>query len=172
MHSLREQWSQNDARNAILTPDMKKEITIRPATFEDTQALIDNNQAMAWETETRRLDEEVLRLGVSNLIKDPNKGFYLLAEIHGTVAGSLMVTSEWSDWRNAEMWWFQSVYVLPEYRGYGVFKALFHRVTEMAKAKGVPELRLYVERENQRAQKVYRALGMKHSHYDMWEMEI
>jgi GNAT superfamily N-acetyltransferase len=145
---------------------------IRPATQQDLQALIDNNQAMAWETEQRRLDDDTLSKGVAALLADRHKGFYLVAELGGAVAGSLMVTSEWSDWRNGEMWWFQSVYVLPAFRGQGVFTALFRAVEALARERGVHELRLYVERENAQAQKVYGALGMAQSHYDMWEMGI
>ncbi len=151
---------------------MTPEISIRPANAADLQALIDNNQSMAWETEQRRLDDTTLAKGVSALLHDRNKGFYLIAEIAGVLAGSLMVTSEWSDWRNGEMWWFQSVYVRPEYRSKGVFKALFRQVERMAKENGARELRLYVERDNAVAQQVYQAMGMSHSHYDMWEMSI
>jgi GNAT superfamily N-acetyltransferase len=151
---------------------MKKEILVRTADMTDVPILVNNNLEMAWETESRRLDEQVLKNGVTTLIQDPHKGFYLLAEVEGKVAGSLLITFEWSDWRNAEMWWFQSVYVLPSQRGYGVFKALFQYVFELGKSKGVPELRLYVERENVRAQKVYKSLGMHQSHYDMWEVNL
>lgn len=151
---------------------IQKEIQIRPALATDLQALIDNNQAMAWETEQRHLDNEVLTKGVAGLLHDASKGFYLIAEVEGTVAGSLMITSEWSDWRNGEMWWFQSVFVRPEFRAIGVFKAMFNHVAALAKVQDVKELRLYVERDNLRAQKVYGTLGMSHSHYDLWEMVI
>jgi GNAT superfamily N-acetyltransferase len=151
---------------------MKTEIIIREATGSDLQVLIDNNQAMAWETESRHLDPATLRLGVSGLLGDRSKGFYLIAEADGEVAGSLMITSEWSDWRNGEMWWFQSVYVLPAFRSQGVFKALFRHVQALAAERGAKELRLYVERENLQAQKVYAAMGMTHSHYDMWEIGV
>ena len=151
---------------------MQKEIQIRPANGTDLQALIDNNQAMAWETEQRVLDNAVLTKGVSGLLHDASKGFYLIAEVDGSVAGSLMITSEWSDWRNGEMWWFQSVFVRPEFRAIGVFKAMYNHVAALARVQDVKELRLYVERENTRAQKVYGTLGMSHSHYDMWEMVI
>lgn len=151
---------------------MDTTLHIRPATQQDLQALIDNNQAMAWETEQRRLDDDTLSKGVAALLTDRHKGFYLIAELGGAVAGSLMITSEWSDWRNGEMWWFQSVYVRPDFRSQGVFKSLFQAVAALARENGVRELRLYVERDNLRAQKVYQALGMVHSHYDMWEMEL
>ncbi len=151
---------------------MNIEINIRLAQSQDLQALIDNNQAMAWETESRHLDSEILSKGVAALLQDPTKGFYVIAQIGDTVVGSLMVTSEWSDWRNGEMWWFQSVYVLPQFRALGVFKALYNYVATLGKEKSVRELRLYVERANERAQKVYEALGMSHSHYDMWEVVL
>jgi GNAT superfamily N-acetyltransferase len=172
MHRQAGRLSENCAGNAIFITSMKHDISIRPAQGSDLLALIDNNQAMAWETEARRLPEEILSKGVAALLHDPNKGFYLIAEIDGVIAGSLMVTSEWSDWRNGDMWWFQSVFVRPDFRGMGVFKALFQHVAKMAKEQEVRELRLYVERDNERAQKVYRALGMEHSHYDMWEMVV
>jgi GNAT superfamily N-acetyltransferase len=151
---------------------MKENIQIRPATIADLQLLIDNNQAMALETENRVLEDAVLRLGVSAVLNDPAKGFYLIAAIEGRLVGSLMITSEWSDWRNGEMWWYQSVYVLPEYRAKGVFKAMFQNILDLARNSNVKELRLYVERDNIRAQKVYEALGMAHSHYDMWEITL
>lgn len=145
---------------------------IRPATTQDHAALVANNQAMAWETESRHLDDAVLSAGVRALLDDPRKGFYLVAEAEGQIVGSLMVTSEWSDWRNGEMWWFQSVYVLPAWRKHGVFKAMYAEVMRLARAGGARELRLYVERDNHVAQRTYAAMGMAHSHYDMWEVTV
>lgn len=151
---------------------MKSQITIRPATKADFTVLVANNQAMAMETENRQLDNQILSGGVQNLLDDPNKGFYIVAEENGQVVGNLMITKEWSDWRNGDMWWFQSVFVHPEHRGKGIFKALYQHVMALAKENGIKELRLYVEHDNVVAQKVYAALGMAKSHYDMWEVGV
>ncbi|MFN8394348.1 MAG: GNAT family N-acetyltransferase [Bacteroidia bacterium] len=151
---------------------MDSKITVRPATMDDHALIVANNQAMAMETENRRLEDAIVQAGVRNLLLDSSKGFYLVAEWEGRPVGNLMITREWSDWRNGDMWWFQSVYLKPEGRGKGVFSAMFRTVEDMARAEGVKELRLYVERDNHSAQKVYSKLGMKHSHYDMWEMEL
>src|SRR3981081_3276864 len=101
------------------------EIDVRPATPEDAEFLVNGNARMALETEERVLDFEVLRAGVRAVFDDPARGFYLIAEIDGQPAGQMMITYEWSDWRNGAFWWIQSVYTLPESRGRGVFKALY-----------------------------------------------
>jgi ribosomal protein S18 acetylase RimI-like enzyme len=107
------------------------------------------------------------------LFTDPSKGLYYIAESTGKIAGQLMITYEWSDWRNATFWWIQSVYVHPEYRNHGVFRALYRFIETIARTHGdVCGVRLYVEKENDRAQKTYEALGMKHSHYEMMEMGL
>ncbi len=145
-------------------------ITIRPATLSDNESLVDFNAAMALETETLKLDRERLRKGVEALLTDSAKGFYVVAEIDGVIIGQLMITYEWSDWRNATFWWMQSVYVLPLYRKQGVFKTLYRYIESLACNQGhVCGLRLYVEQENDRAQKTYKALGMTHSHYQLME---
>ncbi|GAA6185477.1 MULTISPECIES: GNAT family N-acetyltransferase [Aliiglaciecola] len=148
-------------------------ITIRQASKADIQALVDFNQAMAWETEQKKLQGDVLSAGVSALIKDRAKGFYLVAEQDdGAIAGSLMVTSEWSDWRNSQFWWIQSVYVRPENRRTGVYSMLYQKVKELAEqSQGVCGFRLYVEHDNLVAQETYKKLGMKASHYYMFETE-
>ncbi len=101
-----------------------REITIRQATLEDTEFLVAGNAAMALETEARALDIHTLRAGVCALFDDPARGFYLIAELAGRPAGQMMITYEWSDWRNATFWWIQSVYTLPDSRHRGVFQAL------------------------------------------------
>ena len=151
---------------------MAPQIEIRPASLSDLAVLVANNQAMAMETEDRMLDDETLRNGVRRLLEDSSKGFYLVAEIEGQIVGNLMITSEWSDWRNGEMWWFQSVYVDADHRGAGIFKALYHHVYQLAKTSGAKELRLYVEHDNVVAQKVYASMGMQKSHYEMWEVIV
>ena len=99
----------------------------------------------------------------------PRKGLYFVAEIDGVVAGQMMITFEWSDWRNGDIWWIQSVYVPAEHRRKGVFKSLYEHVRAEARRRGVVGLRLYVERENQAAQQTYIAMGMHLSHYLLME---
>jgi GNAT superfamily N-acetyltransferase len=126
---------------------------------------------MALETEGRTLDPAILRAGVDAVFTDPARGFYLIAELDGQPAGQLMITYEWSDWRNAVFWWIQSVYTIPELRSRGVFKALYSRVDAMARdSGGVCGLRLYVESHNQCAQGAYRRCGMNEAIYRMFEV--
>ena len=119
------------------------------------------------------MDEGVVRLGVATILADASLGFYLVAEIDGNPAGQLMVTYEWSDWRNGLFWWIQSVYVRPEFRRRGVYRALHRHVAEAAQAAGgVCGLRLYVEQENTTAQQVYESLEMHRTRYQMYEVEF
>jgi ribosomal protein S18 acetylase RimI-like enzyme len=142
---------------------------IRLATPADAGALIEFNAAMALETEGKELLPDVIGAGVRSLLGNPAAGFYLLAEQDSAV-GSLMITKEWSDWRNGTFWWIQSVYVRPEFRRKGVYKSLYRHVQELAsKDPAVCGFRLYVERENERAQATYSALGMKQTHYLVFE---
>jgi len=144
--------------------------TIRLATTADWPVLARFNQAMALETERRHLPNGIVQAGVQGLFDRPELGFYLLAEVDQQPAGSLMITFEWSDWRNRVFWWIQSVYVLPEYRGRGLYRQLYQEVKRRAAADGqVCGLRLYVERENTRAQAVYEHLGMQQAPYLMYE---
>lgn len=143
---------------------------IRIAKTEDAASLIEFNQAMALETEGKRLDSEILRNGVEAVFVDEKKGFYVVAESESTIVGGLMITFEWSDWRDKWFWWIQSVYILPEFRGRGIYRLLYAFVKEKAVERGdVGGFRLYVERENGSAQKVYEKLGMNASHYLMYE---
>jgi ribosomal protein S18 acetylase RimI-like enzyme len=145
-------------------------MNIRLAGTEDTDSLVEFNQAMALETEGKKLDSGILRSGVAAVFNDSEKGFYAVAETGGEIVGGLMVTYEWSDWRNSWFWWIQSVYILPEYRGQGIYRLLYEYVKrKAAEAKDVCGFRLYVEKENERAQKVYEKLGMESSHYLMYE---
>ena len=142
---------------------------IRLATPADAGALIEFNAAMALETEGKELLPDVIGAGVHSLLADPAGGFYVVAEDDGPI-GSLMITKEWSDWRNGTFWWIQSVYVLPRFRRQGVYKALYRHVQELAvKDAKVCGFRLYVERENSRAQATYAALGMKQTRYLVFE---
>jgi ribosomal protein S18 acetylase RimI-like enzyme len=136
----------------------------------DLASLVKFNQLMAWETEQKTLDESVLCKGVAALIADHNKGFYLVAEQDNNVVGSLMVTTEWSDWRNGVFWWVQSVYISPDFRRQGVYAQLYAEVKILAEQQqNVCGFRLYVEKENLIAQKTYESLGMEQSHYLMYE---
>ncbi len=144
---------------------------IRIANIEDTQNLVEFNQAMALETEGKRLKTEILQSGVESVFSDEKKGFYVVAENEkGKIVGGLMVTFEWSDWRDKWFWWIQSVYILPEARGKKIYSRLYDFVKEKAKTRGdVCGFRLYVEKENVNAQKVYEKCGMESSHYLMYE---
>jgi GNAT superfamily N-acetyltransferase len=147
-------------------------MNIRLAVTTDIDALVGFNKAMALETEDKVLDASVLRPGVAAVFEDPNKGFYVVAEVDTTIVGGLLITFEWSDWRNKWFWWIQSVYVLPQYRGQSVYRQLYKFVKTLADQRGdVCGFRLYVERENERAQRVYEKLGMQQSHYLAYEEE-
>lgn len=144
------------------------EIVLRPATRDDIAVIADFNAAMARETEDKTLDLPTLRAGVSAVFDDPGRGFYRVAEIEGEVVACMLVTYEWSDWRNGMWWWLQSVYVRPDRRGCGVFGAMYRNLrTDAAATPGVCGLRLYVEQDNTRAQRVYTMLGMQREPYFM-----
>ena len=152
---------------------MPAELNIRQAGVDDGEIITRFNAAMALESEGVSLDRATLRSGVDAALTDESKAFYLLAETKGDPVGQLMVTTEWSDWRNGWIWWIQSVYVKPEARRRGVYRRLYQRLTEMAIARGdIRGMRLYVMRENQTAKRTYEALGMSHSHYDLYETEL
>ena len=145
---------------------------IRIASKDDVAALVEFNQAMALETEHKSLDQAVLTAGVSAVFGDQAKGFYVVAEDSGSVAAGLMVTTEWSDWRNGWFWWIQSVYVRPEHRGLGLYGKMYEFVKAKAERAGnVCGFRLYVEKENERAQRVYEKVGMEQTYYLMFEEE-
>lgn len=124
---------------------------------------------MAAETENKTLDEAVIRAGVQTVFERNSDALYFIAENEGIPAGQLMITKEWSDWRNGYFWWIQSVYVLPEYRGKGVYKHLHNHVIALAKEENACGIRLYVDNQNVNAQKTYTSLGMKQSSYNIYE---
>ena len=143
---------------------------IRVAEQNDAGALVEFNQAMALETEGKRLEPEKITKGVAAVFTDDSKGFYVVAEDDGKIVGGLMVTYEWSDWRNAWFWWIQSVYIRPEARGQSLYTRMYEFVKlRAADAGNVCGFRLYVETENAHAQNVYDAVGMNRSHYVMYE---
>ena len=142
---------------------------VRAAGAEDLEALVAGNLALAEETEHVRLDQDTLREGIRALLDSRAPGRYWVAELDGRVVGQLLITFEWSDWRNRMVWWIQSVYVVPESRGGGVFRTLYEAARQEAGAAGAGGLRLYVDTTNVRAQAVYTALGMNGDHYRVFE---
>lgn len=165
-------------------------VRIREAVPADAERIVSFNAAMARETEGRELDAERLRRGVAALLEHPDRGRYFVAEPIDSVAtgqagaapaplgagvaasdpvAQLMITFEWSDWRNGTVWWIQSVYVAPGWRRRGVYGALHRDVRRRARESGAVGLRLYVDEDNATARAVYRALGMKPSRYSLFE---
>lgn len=146
---------------------------IRPAVSSDIESLAQNHCAMALETENKSLQPQATLDGTRAVLDDPSKGFYLIAERSGQMVGQLQITFEWSDWRNGVFWWIQSVYVMPNARRTGVYRALYDFVlAEAKKAKNVCGVRLYVDKDNRNAQTTYQALGMQKAHYDMYEIDF
>jgi GNAT superfamily N-acetyltransferase len=143
---------------------------IRKARVTDAAVIADFNSQLAWETEKLKLDSETIQRGVRAVLRDAAKGIYFVSEHEGAVVGQMLITYEWSDWRNGNFWWIQSVYVAAEFRQNGVFRSLFTQIQKLAKSRrDVCGLRLYVEKNNRRAQRAYERLGMKHTHYEVYE---
>jgi GNAT superfamily N-acetyltransferase len=148
-------------------------LTIRTGVRSDAPVIARHNVALAKETEHFDLDPERTLRGVEGMFDDPSRGFYLVAESNGTIAGQLMITYEWSDWRNGVFWWIQSVYVPHEHRAQKVFRSLYEHVVAEAKRQGnVCGIRLYVERTNSTADAVYHKLGMKTTDYNLLEVDF
>jgi GNAT superfamily N-acetyltransferase len=149
------------------------QISVRPAVPGDIASLVHGNVAMALEAEHKHLDPAIVERGVRGVFEDPSRGRYFVAEAGGRVVGQAMYTTEWSDWRCGDFWWFQSVYVLPEARRLGVFRALYRHVERLAEQDpNVCGLRLYVERENLRAQQTYLRCGMVDAGYVVMEVDM
>ena len=157
---------------------------VRSARAADLELIVEFNRALARETEEHDLDEGTIVAGVTALLHDAAKGRYFIAELAEppapaeetgatprapVPAGQLMVTTEWSDWRNGPIWWVQSVYVDPSHRRRGVYRLLHDHLREAGREEGVVGLRLYVDRENRAGQDTYEALGMQPSRYLMYE---
>lgn len=146
---------------------------LRLADMQDAELLASWAQAMAMETEHKHLDGETVLKGVQAGIADSKRARYFIAMSGDRPAGTLMLTTEWSDWRNGDWWWIQSVYVHPDFRRRGVFQSLYRHVKEMAeRTHDVCGLRLYVEHENTNAQKTYESLGMEDAGYRMMEILV
>jgi len=143
---------------------------IRQAVPADGSTLVEFQLRMAEETEGVALDRAVVTEGVKGVFSDPARGQYVVAEDGGRVVGSLLLTTEWSDWRNGTFLWIQSVYVLPAFRRQGVFSALYRRARQLVEASpALRGLKLYVVKNNVRAQQTYQALGMKGGHFELFE---
>ena len=142
----------------------------RDANRNDAPAIVDFQIAMARETEDFALDRATCTRGVSAVFADFSLGRYFVAEEDGFVVASLMITPEWSDWRNGVVWWIQSVYVRPENRKRGIYAGLYKHVKNIAEHdKVVMGIRLYVDKRNTTAQEVYRRMGMNGDHYQLFE---
>lgn len=143
-------------------------IHTRPASLSDLDTVVRFNEAMALETEDKRLDRATLTEGVRRALADPARSRYFVAEVDGKVVGQTMITFEWSDWRNGFFWWIQSVYVDANHRRAGVFRSLYRHIRDAARASpDVCGLRLYVHHANDRAMATYRDLGMSVSDYKL-----
>lgn len=145
---------------------------VRTANLDDASTIAKFQIAMAMETESKTLDPAVVGPAVEAVFDDEGKGFYLVAERGGDICGSLLITYEWSDWRNSQLWYIQSVYVTKAHRGQGVFKSMYQAVVKRAEAENVMYIRLYVEMENTRAQQTYESLGMKRMPYYMYDVRV
>ena len=149
------------------------ELKIREAALSDAPLIAAFNVLLADESEGLHLDAATAQAGVAAMLKDPAKGSYYVAEVKGAVVGQVMITYEWSDWRNGNIWWIQSVYVKPEFRRAGVFRALFNHLRNLAQSrKDVCNLRLYVHAENTRAHESYLRLGMALTQYEVFDLDV
>jgi len=144
-------------------------VNVRPAALSDLDDIVAGNLALAEESEHVQLDSQTLREGVRALLTGRAPGRYSIAELEGRFVGQLLITYEWSDWRNRMVWWIQSVYVVPEARRLGIFRALYAYARQEALAAGTGGLRLYVDLTNTVAQAVYRSMGMTGDHYRVFE---
>ncbi len=148
-------------------------ISIREGTSTDATLISNFQRHMALETESKILDEDTVLKGVEKVLTSSDRGFYIIAEVTSKVIGSLMVTFEWSDWRNGWFFWIQSVFVDGSYRRQGVYRLMHDEVINRCKAsKDCCGIRLYVERNNINAQKVYKNLGMHETDYYLFEEEF
>ena len=144
-------------------------ILVRKAKPSDAPSIIDFQLRMAWETENINLVHELVAKGVDAVFNDQSKGQYYVADSDNKVIASLLITYEWSDWRNCSIWWIQSVFVVPEYRRGGIFREMYNHIKQLAEEQDIAGLRLYVETKNSKAQKTYEALGMNSEHYAFYE---
>ncbi len=144
----------------------ENELEIREAGPGDTEQVTQFSLACARDSENLELDRDTVRAGVENALKDPAKARYFLAEKDGTPVGQIMLTREWSDWRNTWIWWLQSVYVDPDARGSGVFAAIYAHIEKLAREAGAAAIRLYVDKGNTAAERAYLKAGFAMDHYN------
>lgn len=151
-------------------------VKVRAAVEQDLPTIVDFNIAMARESENFILEPTIANQGVEILFHSPNKGCYYVVEPltpnETTILASFLITYEWSDWRAKEIWWLQSLYVLPDYRRKGVFTQVYEQIKKLAQAKGSPFLRLYVDAQNHNAIKQYIRVGMNNNHYLLFEQAL
>ncbi len=148
-------------------------MTVRTATSSDVEIIVGFNDGLARETENKVLDLDVVRAGVERFLSEPSRGQYFLAETDGEVLGQIMITYEWSDWRNGNFWWLQSVYVAHSARGKGAFSTILGHIRSLAEADPfVCGIRLYVDKDNCAAQKSYGARGFAFSNYEVMALEF
>lgn len=147
-----------------------EKITIRHATIDDMAFIVESQVKMALETEGLILKKATATNGVQSVFHDPLKGFYIVGESNNSLCSCLMITPEWSDWRNNWVWWIQSVFVTPEMRNSGVFKLMYHYIKALVvQHEDVAGIRLYVDNTNTSAREVYKRMGMSDEHYRMFE---
>jgi GNAT superfamily N-acetyltransferase len=145
-------------------------ISIRKSSLKDIDVLVDFQMRLAAETESITLDPQIVKQGLEELFEEPSRGLYYVAESDGAVVGCHLITYEWSEWRNGNVWWLQSVYVRKDFRGKGVFKSMYDNLLRMIdQDPKILGLRLYVDKTNVTAQKVYSSLGMNGEHYTVYE---
>ena len=147
-------------------------IEVAPSNLSLAEIITRFQVDMAMESEGLALDYQRTLKGVQAVLQDEAKGRYVLAILDGHPVGSLMLTREWSDWNCRWYLWIQSVYVKPDYRNQGIYKAMYKEVLSLAKSEGITQVRLYVDKDNQKAQSVYQKLGMSECHYLMYEVEL
>lgn len=146
------------------------QVSYRKAIASDAETICSFQVAMAWETEKFKLNPEICLLGVRAVFEDSHRGQYYVCHLHGKVIGSLLITYEWSDWRNGVVWWIQSVFIDPEYRGQKFYSQFYEYIKELSRTNpSVQGLRLYVDKRNEVAQKIYSKLGMNGNHYQVFE---
>ncbi len=152
---------------------MTSNFIVRKAAPTEASLIVDFQIAMAWESEKMKLDQAVVTRGVQSVFENKQHGIYFVAEPSnqpGTIAASLLITFEWSDWRNGQVWWIHSVYVRPEFRKQGAYKTMYEHLQNVVRADpNLRGLRLYVDKTNTNAQKVYVNLGMDLEHYHLGE---
>ncbi len=149
---------------------MSKSIHVRPAAPDDSQTIVDYQLALALETESLELHRPTVELGVAAVFDDPSKGSYWIAQCDGQIVGSLLTIAEWSDWRNGTVLWIHSVYIESQARRRGVFRKMYgHLRQQVETSDDLRGLRLYVDKTNHPAQRVYQSLGMTREHYEMYE---